>query len=139
MVECIVGRKGKGKTKHLLEKVRIREAKSKGSIVYLDKSSQHIYELSNSVRLIDMTEYPIETKDTFIGFICGIISQDHDLEVLFLDSFLKISHCEPADLTAMIEHLKEISQKYNVDFVLSISADKEELPEEIYGDICVSL
>lgn len=139
MVECIAGRKGKGKTKHLLEKVRIRETKSKGSIVYLDKSSQHMYELSNRVRLIDMTEYPIDTKEAFTGFICGIISQDHDLEIMFLDSFLTVSHCEPADLPAMLECLKAVSEKYGVDFVLSISADKEELPEAIYGDICVSL
>lgn len=139
MVECIAGRKGKGKTKHLLEKVRIREAKSRGSIVYLDKSSQHIYELSNRVRLINMSEFPIDTREAFLGFVCGIISQDHDLEVMFLDSFLTISHCEPADLPAMLEGLKALSEKYGVDFVLSISADKEELPEEIYGAICVSL
>ncbi len=139
MVECITGRKGKGKTKHLLEKVRIRESQSRGSIVYLDKSSQHMYELSNRVRLIDVTEYPIDTKEAFIGFICGIISQDHDLETMFLDSFLTISHCEPALLPEMLKCLKAVSQKYNVDFVLSISADKEALPEEIYRDICVSL
>lgn len=139
MVECIVGKKGKGKTKHLLEKTRLREISRKGNIVYLDKSPQHIYELPNSVRLIDITEYPIDSKEAFIGFLCGIISQDHDLEVLFLDSFLKISHCEPADMICMIKSLKDLSAKFHVDFVLSVSADQEELPEEIYEDICVSL
>lgn len=139
MVECIVGKKGKGKTKHLLERVRIQKETSWGSMVYLDKSPQHMYELDKSVRLIDITEYPLESKEAFLGFICGIISLDHDLETMFLDSFLTIAHCEPADIPWMLERLKEISNKNSVNFLLSISADKEELPEEIYKDICVSL
>lgn len=139
MVECIVGKKGKGKTKHLLESVRIRKEKSNGSIVYLDKSTQHMYELDKSVRLIDVTEYPLDSKEAFLGFICGIISGDRDLEVVFLDSFLTIAHCSMEDISWTLGQLKEISQKYSVDFLLSISADKEQLPEEIYEDISVSL
>lgn len=139
MVECIVGKKGKGKTKHLLEKARIRCAKTEGSVVYLDKSSQHMYELDNKVRLINVADYLLNSKETFLGFVLGIISQDHDLEVLFLDSFLTIAHCEKSECAMVLEQLKAISEKFGVDFVLSISADKEELPEEIYTDICVSL
>lgn len=139
MMECIVGKKGKGKTKHLLEKARIRCEKREGSVVYLDKSAQHIYELDNKVRLINVSDYYIDSKETFLGFILGIISQDHDLEVLFLDSFLTIAHCEKSECPMMLCRLKQISEKFAVDFVLSISADKEELPEEIYTDICVSL
>ncbi len=139
MVGCIVGKKGKGKTKHLLERVRLKKETSRGNLVYLDKSPQHMYELDNSIRLIDVTEYPLESKEAFLGFICGIVSLDHDLETMFLDSFLTIAHCEPAETTWMLNRLKEISNKYSVDFLLSISADKEELPEEIYEDICVSL
>ena len=64
---------------------------SKGSIVYLDKSSKHMYELSNKIRLINVAEFPVHSPEGFVGFLCGIISQDHDLETMYLDSFLKLS------------------------------------------------
>ncbi len=139
MVECIVGRKGKGKTKHLLERVRLHMAHAKGSLVYLDKSAQHIYELNNQVRLIDTNEYLIDNHNQFLGFICGILSQDHDIEVMFLDSFLTISHCEKENLPAAIQKLEEISRTFQVDFVLSISADLDELPDDIYENVAISL
>ena len=89
MVELIVGKKGKGKTKVLLDRVNGAVKEANGSIVYLDKSTKHMYELNNKVRLIDVSSYPLKNADEFVGFICGIISQDHDLEQIYLDSFLK--------------------------------------------------
>ena len=82
MVQIIAGKKGKGKTKYLLDMANAAIKESKGSIVYLDKSSKHMYELSNKIRLINVAEFPIHSSEGFIGFICGIISQDHDLEVI---------------------------------------------------------
>ncbi len=91
MVQLIVGKKGKGKTKQLLDKVNAEIKTASGSIVYIDKSSKHMYELNNKIRLIDASTYPLKNSDEFIGFICGIISQDHDIEQMYLDSFLKVS------------------------------------------------
>ena len=88
MVQIIAGKKGKGKTKYLLDMANNAVKESKGSIVYLDKSSKHMYELSNKIRLINVAEFPVHSAEAFVGFICGIISQDHDLEVMYLDSFL---------------------------------------------------
>ena len=84
MVQLIVGKKGKGKTKQLLDKVNSEVKDISGSIVYLDKSTKHMYELNNKVRLIDVSRYMIENADEFLGFVCGIISQDHDLEQMYL-------------------------------------------------------
>ena len=80
MVQIIAGRKGKGKTKYLLDMANTAVKEAKGSIVYLDKSSKHMYELNNKIRLINVAEFSVSTAEGFIGFICGIISQDHDLE-----------------------------------------------------------
>lgn len=88
MVQIIAGRKGKGKTKYLLDMANTAVKEAKGSIVYLDKSSKHMYELNNRIRLINVAEFSVSTAEGFIGFICGIISQDHDLEAMYLDSFL---------------------------------------------------
>ena len=139
MVQLIVGNKGKGKTKHLLEKVNLRVKETKGNIVYLDKSTKHMYELNNKVRLIDVSQYMITNHDEFTGFICGIISQDHDLEQMFLDSFLKIACLENEDITPVVDKLEKISQNYGIDFVLSVSMDESELPEALKSKSIVSL
>ena len=139
MVQLNVGNKGKGKTKHLLEKVNLQVKETKGNIVYLDKSTKHMYELNNKVRLIDVSQYMITNHDEFVGFICGIVSQDHDLEQMFLDSFLKIACLENEDITPVIEKLEKISQNYGIDFVLSVSMDESELPEALKSKIIVSL
>lgn len=94
MVQIIAGNKGKGKTKYLLDMANTAVKESTGSIVYLDKSSKHMYELNNKIRLINVNEYPITSSEGFIGFICGIISQDHDLEQMYFDSFLKLASLE---------------------------------------------
>ncbi len=139
MVQIIAGKKGKGKTKHLLNKANEAIKESKGSIVYLDKSSKHMYELNNKIRLINVNEYPVETPEGFIGFICGIISQDHDLEQMYLDSFLKLSCLEGEDISEVISTLENIGDKYNVTFVLSVSMDAAELPENAKPHVVVSL
>lgn len=139
MVQIIAGKKGKGKTKHLLDKANAAVKESKGSIVYLDKSSKHMYELSNKVRLINVNEYPVNSSEGFIGFVCGIISQDHDLEQMYLDSFLKLSCLEGEDISEVITTLEGISEKYHVTFVLSVSMDAADLPENAKADVVISL
>ena len=139
MVQIIAGKKGKGKTKYLLDMANTAIKESKGSIVYLDKSSKHMYELSNKIRLINVAEFPVHSPEGFVGFLCGIISQDHDLETMYLDSFLKLSCLEGADISDTYMTLKKISEKYHVTFVLSIPQDADELPECAKGDVIISL
>ena len=130
MIEIICGEKGKGKTKVLLDKVNSSIATAAGNVVYLDKSQKHMYELNNKVRLINVVDYPINNCDEFLGFICGIVSQDHDLEEMYLDSFLTIAVIDSdADIVKSIEKLDIISEKYKVRFILSVSKNKEDLPE----------
>ena len=139
MIEIICGEKGKGKTKELLNKVNSSVKGKEGSIVYLDKSQKHMYELNNKVRLIDVSGYPLKNSDEFIGFICGIISQDHDLEQIYLDSFLKIAKLEDQDVTGTLEQLDAIGTKFGVSIVISISLDKEEIPAAFQEKIAVAL
>ena len=139
MVQLIVGKKGKGKTKQLLDKVNNEIKTISGNIVYLDKSTKHMYELNNKVRLIDVSDCQIENSSEFIGFVCGIISQDHDLRQLYFDSFLKISCLVDADITPTIEKLEKVSAATGVDFILSVSLDADELPEALREKIIISL
>ena len=130
MVQLIVGEKGKGKTKFLLDKVNNEVKDAHGSIVYLDKSPKHMYELNNKIRLIDVSGFELESSGEFIGFVYGILSQDHDLEQMYLDSFLKISLTDAATANDLLRKLDKISEKFGVTFVISISLEGADIAED---------
>ena len=139
MVQLIVGRAGKGKTKQLLDKVNTEVKDVAGNIVYLDKSTKHMFELNNKIRLINVADYMVTNKDEFLGFICGIISQDHDLQQMYFDSFLKIACMDAENIESTVEKLDAISTNFKVDFVLSVSRDEHELPESLNSKVIMSL
>lgn len=139
MIELIVGKKGKGKTLVLLDKVNAAIKEANGSIVYLDKNAKHMYELNNRVRLIDVSLYAIENIDAFAGFICGIISQDHDLEEIYLDNFLSIASVAEADCVAALKKIEAISNKFGVKIVISVSVERPDLPEDLSAAIVTEL
>jgi len=141
MVQLIVGEKGKGKTKFLLERANNAVATADGNVVFIDKSNKHMYELNNRIRLIDASRYPLTSGDEFIGFILGIASQDHDLQWIFLDSFLQNTRVQDnkEQISAYIKQLNEISKLCDVNFVISISKNKEDLAEDIFDMIDIAL
>ena len=140
MIEIICGEKGKGKTKELLGKVNAAVQTANGNVVYLDKSQKHMFELNNKVRLINVMDYPVTNCDEFLGFICGIISQDNDLEEMYLDSFLTVADVNTdEEITKAIEKLDVISEKYKVKFVLSVSKNEVDLPSCAKAKVVVSL
>ncbi len=140
MIQIISGVKGKGKTKYLLEKANDSINKVNGNVVFLDKNTKHMYELNNRIRLIDVLELPVNNNDEFLGFLCGLISQDNDLEEVFFDSFLTIANIETDEqLCKSINKLETLEEKYNLNFTLSVSKDEKDLPECIKKYIAISL
>jgi hypothetical protein len=140
MVQLVVGKKGKGKTKIVLEMVNKEITIASGNIVYLDKGNDHMYELNNKVRLINVKDYGVSNPDEFVGFIRGIVSQDHDLEQMYFDGFLKISCLEGSDrLEEVVNKLEEISDTYGFKIVASLSFDESELPEALKSKVVVAL
>lgn len=140
MVEIIAGRKGKGKTKQLLAKVKEDLAQANGSLVYIDKSQKHMYELDSKVRLINMADYGVESTDEFMGFLSGVISQNSDIEEIFLDSFLTVAYIDTNEgLCSAMEKLDVISEKFGIKFILSISQDEADLPDVVKARIIISL
>ncbi len=140
MIQIISGEKGKGKTKILIDKVNTEVRAAKGSIVYLDKSNKHMYELSNKIRLENVKDYFIENQNEFIGFVCGIISCNHDLQAVFLDSFLKIAYITDNDnFETVFAKLEKISEQFHIDLVMSVSMNYDQLPEKLKKNVIVSL
>ena len=139
MIQFIIGEKGKGKTKVLLDKANSEVKEANGNFVYLDKNTQHMFELNNRVRLIDVSQYQLDNNEQFLGFISGILSQDHDLEQMYFDSFVKIAKLEGQDILPTIQKLEKISESFKIDFILSISLNESALPEEVKSKIIVSL
>ena len=139
MIQLIVGEKGKGKTKIILDRANADVMNSKGSIIYIDKNSKHMYELNNKIRLINAKNYFINDADEFVGFISGIISQNYDISSIYLDSFLTVAGIEVKDMERVIDKLEVLSSAFKVDFILSVSSNAAALSEKVKQNVVVAL
>ena len=98
-----------------------------------------MYELSTKIRLVDVTQYIVKGEDGFLGFISGIIASDHDLEWLILDSFMNMADLEGKDITNAVKKVDELSSRYNINIVISVSLDEKDLPESLKAYKIVAL
>ncbi len=128
MVKLLIGHKGSGKTGQMVQLANESVKESNGSIIFINKNHRLMYELAHEIRVICMEEYEnITNIDEYIGFVYGIISSDHDIETIFIDSILKHADVSLGDLPEFIDRLKAISKLFDLNFVVSVSAEKEEM------------
>lgn len=128
MVQLLIGHKGSGKTKSMCDMANDMIEKVHGSIVFLSKNDRLTHDLKYKIRMVCMEDFKhITNSDEYIGFIYGIISSDHDLEYVFIDSILKHADFDVEDLPGFLTRLKNISEMYGPKFVVSVSLDKEEM------------
>lgn len=128
MVKLLLGHKGSGKTKQMIDLANESVESSKGSVIFINKNHRLMYDLRYKIRVICMEDFEhITNCDEYIGFLYGIISLDHDIETIYIDSILKHADFSLGDLPEFVERLKDISKKYGMDFVVSVSAEKEEM------------
>lgn len=129
MIQVILGKKGTGKTKKIIEMANDTLKSATGDIVFIDHDKQYMYDLKHNIRFIDASEYEIESPKMFFGFLCGIAANNFDLEYLFIDKFLKIVKHDLSELEGLFEHLSVFSERCKVNIIMSISADPEQIPE----------
>lgn len=128
MVKLLVGHKGSGKTNQMIQLANEDIKTSDGSIIFINKNHRLMYELSYRIRVICMEDFEhITNIDEYIGFIYGIISSDHDIQTIYIDSILRHTDVSLGDLPEFISRLKAISELYGVNFTVSLSAEKEEM------------
>ena len=128
MVKLLIGHKGTGKTKLMIEMANDEIERSNGSVIFINKNSRLMYDLKYKIRVVCMEDFEhITNSDEYIGFIYGIISSDHDIETIYIDSILKHADVTLGDLPEFLTRLKNISKNYGMDFVVSLSAEQEEM------------
>ncbi len=128
MVQLLAGEKGSGKTKVLLEKANAAAGVSDGNIVFLDLDNSHMYELKNSVRLINVSDYSVTTAEEFAGFVAGIISADHDLKEIYIDRLRKIAG---EDFEKAAIKISALTEKYGIKCMASASVDPSTLCDDV--------
>ena len=132
MIKLLVGKKGTGKTKILLEQVNERAKSADGNVVFISNDTgKNMYDIKSSVRMADTSEFDITSWDEFVGFIFGIISGNFDITDIFVDGTLKIVNNSTDGLEGFLKDIDKAAEKFNINFVFSVSMDIETAPEYI--------
>ncbi len=129
MVKIISGSMGSGKTKRLIRLANEKSEQSAGNVIFIDDDKRHMYDLTHDVRFVCMEDFPIHSIDEFVGFICGIISNDYDIDHIFIDGLCKVMDCVVTETPKFVARLEELGKRYDISFFATLSC--EVLPEEL--------
>ena len=131
MIKIIAGKKGSGKTKKLIDMTNDTAKTSAGNVVFLDKDNSYMYEIDRAVRFVNVNDYHVNSAEMFLGFLGGMLASNYDISTIFVDAFLKLIKVDLVDAGWFFDSLESYGKKHDVTFVLSVSADPEELPEAV--------
>lgn len=127
MVKLICGVKGFGKTKRMIELANAEVANVKGRAVYISNSDKHMLDLNHDVRFVNAEEFGIDSYERFHGFVSGIFAANYDVEKVYIDKMYTLFDLEPNNFEETIRTLEKASEKFEVDFVLTLREDPEKL------------
>ena len=132
MVKILAVEKGEGKTKRMIDMANAAGKEAKGNIVFVDDDNSHMYDLHYSVRFVETPKFIMEDPQVFRGFVCGILSQNSDIETIYIDGLNHImDRISDADFTAFIQELDKTSKEAEMDMVMIISRKTDALPAEV--------
>ena len=129
MIKVIYGPKGMGKTKVLIDTANKLSQQANGVVVFLDDSTKLMYDLKHEVRFVNLSDFPSFGREGFFGFICGVLSQNYDIEGIFIDGLNYITKQKAPELELFFKNLQTVSEKDNTDFYITINGVIEEMPE----------
>lgn len=131
MLHVFCDKKGSGKTKALIQSANEKINMSKGNIVYIDDDSRHIFQLDRRIRFISTDEFQLKNYSNFYGFLCGILSEDYDVSTIYIDGLFNIVEGSLEDAAHLFYDMEKLTHKYNVDFYLNVSVEKDTMPDFI--------
>jgi len=132
LIQLLTGAKGSGKTKKLIEMANEAVQTTDGHIVFIDDDKRHIFDLKHSIRFVDTADFPLSNYREFIGFVCGILSQNNDIVEIFVDGLTNVvKNIGSEDLVKLKLKLDSLSEAHGVNFIIGINSLPDELPDEL--------
>ena len=136
MIQVILGGKGTGKTKLLLDMTNnaLKAEHGNGNIIFIDDDKRYMYDLRHEIRFVDAGDYAAASKcsaDAFLAFISGMLAADFDITLIAIDAFKKLVVTPLEELRGFFEELEKLSASHNCNFMLSIGVSEDEVPEYI--------
>jgi archaellum biogenesis ATPase FlaH len=129
MIQLIYSEKGTGKTKRLIDIANADMKQAKGDVVFIDDDKRYMYDVVHQIRFVDVTEYKISGCEEFYGFLCGMVSQNFDIESFYIDAFLKIVKKNVDEIEDLMKKIEELCEKNNIKAVIIVSADPKSAPD----------
>ena len=130
MIQIIAGKKGSGKTKRLIDMTNQSVKDAQSDIIFIDDDNRYMFDINHKVRFINAGEYQMTSSEMFLGFLSGMLAQNFDVGLIFVDAFLKLIKDDIKDTGAFFKRLEMLCKKHNdVDIILSVSADPDSLPD----------
>ncbi|MEX1307550.1 MAG: hypothetical protein AB1Z19_03400 [Eubacteriales bacterium] len=129
MIQVILGKKGSGKSKQVVEMANKLVGEAEGDIVYIDDDSRCMLDVRHEIRFVNCSEYNVDDVNKFYGFVCGMISQDFDISHIFIDGLKNMVHSELTEMEVLFKDLDDVLKRNNVKAVIVVSADPETAPE----------
>jgi chromosomal replication initiation ATPase DnaA len=129
MIKIIYGAKGTGKTKMMIDAANAAVAEAKGHMIFITDNKRGMYDLEREIRFIDTSEYDVAGEAALCGFIKGVIAGNHDNEYVFIDGVVRIAGKPVQEMAAFFYMLDKVSKSNNLVITVSVSADKEDLPD----------
>lgn len=132
MLKLLIGKKGTGKTKVLIDSVNVAANEANGNVVFISNDTgRNMYDIKSKVRMADTSEFEIDSWKEFLGFICGIISSNFDITNIYVDGVLKIVNNTLDGFEEFLSDVDVISKKFNIDIMISVSMDADTAPDYI--------
>lgn len=130
MIKLIAGEKGSGKSKNVVKEANNLVEEAKGSFVFIDDDNRIMYELNHKIRFINISEFPVETTSEFLGFVCGLISNNYDIERIYVDGIFNTESMKEEEMVKWFEEVEKLSDTFDVNFIVTLTYD-EQLPEKL--------
>lgn len=138
MIKFILGAKGAGKTKWLIDNANSDLVSGNGNIAFVEVDDDHIFSLDYNVRLINATEYNLDNVDSFYGFICGLMAMDYDLEKIYIDGIYKVMELKIEDLEELFTKLFKVEDLATREIFINVNYLMKDMPASL-KDNCIEV
>jgi len=130
MVRLMAGKKGSGKSKEIVKLANREIEHSKGTMIFIDDDNRAMYDLHHDLRFVNLKEFPVDDIVEFSGFLCGLISNNYDIEKIYIDGVLNCVETTVEQLPNWLKKIEDMSTAYDIDFVITLNHE-DQLPEQL--------